>query len=184
MKKIILLCIMSLVCSIGIQAQTDKKELTKKEKKEAQAALDMSLYNEAKSAMENKSFVLEADRVIFKRGVTAYVTSSTNFVAVEGDRATVQVAFNIPASGPNGIGGITVEGTPSSYKIKEDKKGNVTLTMSVSGVGISAQVTIRLTEGNNNATVDIYPNFNSNRMTLTGSLIPFENSRIFKGRSL
>ena len=40
-----------------------------------------------------------------------------------------------------------------------------------------------LTDGGNNATVTISPNFNSNTMTLSGNLVPLEQSNIFKGRS-
>ena len=89
----------------------------------------------------------------------------------------------IPASGPNGLGGVTVDGNVSGYKIKTDKKGTMYLTMSVMGVGISAQVSITLPHGSNNATVDIRPNFNSNRLTLSGELLPLDKSNVFKGRS-
>lgn len=135
------------------------------------------------SSIENKAFTLEADRVIFKRGRNAFVSSNTNFVMVDGDKSSVQVAFNIPASGPNGLGGVTVDGNVSGYKIKTDKKGSIYLTMSVMGVGISAQVSITLPYGSNNATVDIRPNFNSNRLTLSGEILPLDKSNIFKGRS-
>ena len=40
-----------------------------------------------------------------------------------------------------------------------------------------------VTNGGNNATVTISPNFNSNTMTLSGSLLPLNQSNIFKGRS-
>lgn len=52
------------------------------------------------------------------------------------------------------------------------------------GTGISAQVNIRLDKGSNNASVDISPNFNSNRFTLTGSLLPLTKANVFKGTSL
>ena len=96
----------------------------------------------------------------------------------------MQVAFNIPASGPNGLGGVTVDGNVSGYKIKTDKKGSIYLTMSVMGVGISAQVSITLPYGSNNATVDILPNFNSSHMTLSGQILPLKKANVFKGRSL
>ena len=51
------------------------------------------------------------------------------------------------------------------------------------GIGISAQIFLTLTNGGNNATVTISPNFNSNTMTLSGSLLPLNQSNIFKGRS-
>lgn len=52
------------------------------------------------------------------------------------------------------------------------------------GTGISARVDITLYEGSNKATVSITPNFNSNRMTLNGVIVPIEKSSVFKGRSL
>ena len=184
MKKIILLVFVSLFCCIDYsQAQTTEKKMTRQEKKEAQKAMEQALFEEARQAIENKAFTLEADRVIFKRGRNAFVSSNTNFVMVDDDRASVQVAFNIPASGPNGLGGVTVDGNVSGYKIKTDKKGTMYLTMSVMGVGISAQVSITLPHGSNNATVDIRPNFNSNRLTLSGELLPLDKSNVFKGRS-
>ena len=63
---------------------------------------------------------MEADHVVFKYGNMAYVNSNTNFVSVKGDKAVVQVAFNIPVSGPNGIGGVTVDGSVSDYEVKTD----------------------------------------------------------------
>ena len=181
MKKIILLVFVTLFCCVDYsQAQTTEKKMTRQEKKEAQKAMEQALFEEARQAIENKAFTLEADRVIFKRGRNAFVSSNTNFVMVDDDRASVQVAFNIPASGPNGLGGVTVDGNVSGYKIKTDKKGPMYLTMSV---GISDQVSITLPHRSNNATVDIRPNFNSNRLTLSGELLPLDKSNVFKGRS-
>ena len=45
-------------------------------------------------ALKNKQFVLEANQVIFRNGMSAFVTSNTNFVLMNGNRATVQTAFN------------------------------------------------------------------------------------------
>ena len=121
---------------------------------------------------------------MFKYGTTAFVSPNTNFVAVKGNKAVVQVAFNIPISGPNGLGGITVNGNISGYKQTTDKKGNISVSMNVMGVGISAQGNIRLNKGSNNASVDISPNFNSNNFSLTGSLLPMAKANVFKGNSL
>ncbi|WP_300728037.1 DUF4251 domain-containing protein [uncultured Bacteroides sp.] len=185
MKKIFCLLITMLMIGISnIQAQESQQKLTREEKKALQARTDSLQFCEAVKAIENKCFTLEADQVIFKRGRNAYVNSNTNFIMVKDDNAVVQVSFNIPVSGPNGLGGITVEGNITSYKVKKDKKGNLTLSMNVQGVGISANVSIRMPKGNNQANVDILPNFHSNRLSLRGIVLPSENSRIFKGRSL
>ena len=184
MKKIILLVFVTLFCCIDYsQAQTTEKKMTRQEKKEAQKAMEQALFEEARQAIENKAFTLEADRVIFKRGRNAFVSSNTNFVMVDGDKSSVQVAFNTVYPGPNGIGGVTVDGTTSDMKITTDKKGNVNCQFSIQGIGISAQIFITLTNGGNNASVTISPNFNSNTMTLSGNLVPLDQSSIFKGRS-
>ena len=138
----------------------------------------------AVEAVNARTFTLEADQVVFKYGQTAYVTSNTNFVSVEGEDAVVQVAFNIPAAGPNGLGGVTVDGKVSSYEVKTDKRGTLYLSMNVMGTGISARLDISMTKGTNNATVTITPNFNSNRMTLSGEILPTYKSTVFKGRSI
>jgi len=171
MKKLSILSMLLLFISMGnIQAQTVKEE-SRKQKKAEQELLDQMFFDEAKQAIEMKNFILEADHVMFKYGTTAFVSPNTNFVAVKGNKAVVQVAFNIPISGPNGLGGITVN-------------GNISVSMNVMGVGISAQVNIRLNKGSNNASVDISPNFNSNNFSLTGSLLPMAKANVFKGNSL
>ena len=96
----------------------------------------------------------------------------------------MQIAFNGPFSGPNGLGGVTVDGTASNIKMSKDKRGNINFSMDVHGIGVSAQVFIQLTNDNNDASVTVSPNFNSNRITLTGKLLPVEKSNIFKGRSI
>ena len=144
---------------------------------------DMAAYQQAVQALKNKQFVLEANQVIFRNGMSSFVTSNTNFVLMNGNRATLQTAFNTPYPGPNGIGGVTVDGSTSDMQITTDKRGNVNCQFSIQGIGISAQIFISLTNGGNNATVTISPNFNSNTMTLSGNLVPLDQSNIFKGRS-
>ena len=186
MKKFIALVALVLVsASTLMYAQESQRDIRRADRKaqrdaerarlkaEEQAA-DQVAYQQAVQAIKDKQFVLEADQVIFKRGQTAFVSSNTNFV---------QVAFNTPYPGPNGIGGVTVDGTTSDVKVTTDKRGNVNCNFSVQGIGISAQVFITLTNGGNNATVTINPNFNSNTLTLSGNLVPLNQSDVFKGRS-
>lgn len=142
------------------------------------------MFDEAKQAIDNKTFVLEADQVVFKRGETAFVSSNTNFVAVKKDNAVVQVAFNIPVSGPNGIGGVTVTGGISNYKMSTNKRGDIQISMNVMGTAISAQVNMTLYNGSDNATVEVSPNFSSNRFTLNGRLVPMQKANVYKGQSL
>lgn len=94
------------------------------------------MYVKAEKAISKKDFTLEADKVVFKYGQTAFVNTNTNFVSVKGDKSVVQVALNIPVSGPNGLGGITLDGNVSNYEVQKDKKGNIHVSMNVMGTGI------------------------------------------------
>ena len=195
MKKFIVLMAVALMATISnevfaqtetVDSLTNPKALRDAERarqKAAQEIEESAAYAEAVKALEEKQFVLEADQVIFKRGETAYVNTNTNFVLVNQNRGTVQVAFNTHFAGPNGIGGVTVDGTVSGVKMKTDKRGNVTYSFSIMGTGISAQVFMTLVNGDNEATVSISPNFNSQTLTLRGKIISLEQSNIFKGRS-
>lgn len=102
-------------------------------------------------------------------------------MSVHGDQAVVQIAFNVPAAGPNGLGGITVQGSVSGYRVTTDKTGNVYVAMNVMGTAISATVNITLYNGGNQASVTVNPNFNSNQLTLNGQLIPSSQSTVFQG---
>lgn len=195
MKKFIVLMAVALMATIsnGVFAQTETadsltnpkalRDAERARQKAAQEIEESAAYAEAVKALEEKQFVLEADQVIFKRGETAYVNTNTNFVLVNQNRGTVQVAFNTHFAGPNGIGGVTVDGTVSGVKMKTDKRGNVTYSFSIMGTGISAQIFMTLVNGDNEATVSISPNFNSQTLTLRGKIISLEQSNIFKGRS-
>lgn len=114
MKRVLLLLAV-LLFSAGsgtMMAQQDKaaekaaKKAEKEARKAAEEAENMALFEQAVQALNDKDFVLEADRVEFKRGRFVYVTPSTNFVSMDGNRATIQLAFNGAYAGPNGIGGI------------------------------------------------------------------------------
>lgn len=171
-------------------AQESSREIRKAERdaerakmKAEENAANALAYQQAVQALKDKQFVLEADQVIFRNGQSAFVSTTTNFVMMNEQRATVQIAFNTAYPGPNGIGGVTVDGTASDMQMTTDKRGNVNCNFSVQGIGISAQVFISLTNGGNNATVTVNPNFNSNTLTLNGNLVPLNQSDVFKGRS-
>lgn len=128
MKRVLLLLAVLLFSAGTMMAQQDKaaekaaKKAEKEAKKAAEAAEQMALFEQGVQALKEKDFVLEAERVEFKRGQFVYVTPSTNFVSMKGDRATIQLAFNTAAAGPNGIGGITVDGSASNIEMKTDKR--------------------------------------------------------------
>ena len=139
---------------------------------------------QAIAAMRNQDFVLQIDNVTFSNGNTVYVNSNINFLSVKGDRAVVQISPSNFAPGPNGLGGVTVDGIISGYQIMTDKKGRVNLTYNVSGIGLNAQIEVYIVPGSSSAQATVYPNFNSNTLWISGTVVPYENADIMEGSSL
>lgn len=154
------------------------------ERREINELTDSIAGVQAAAAVLNRDFVLEADQVTFKNGNTVFVNSSTTFISVKGNRAVVQISPSNFSSGPNGVGGVTVDGSISGMQRMVDKKGRTTLSFNVMGIGINAQIEIYMTPGTNQASATIYPNFNSNTVWVEGEIVPYENSDVFEGMSL
>ena len=172
------------LCVFSIFSQNkDNSQMTKEEKRAIEKQEQQALFYAAEKAIQNRSFVMEADKIEFKRGNFAYVSPTTNFVSLEGDYAMVQLSFNTSRSGANGIGGITVDGKASNIEVKTDKKGNVRLKMDVSGKAISAVVEIKLQKDSNKAHAFVYPNFNGENISFSGTLLPSSESSVFKART-
>ena len=152
--------------------------------REMNALVDSIAGVQAAAAVQNRDFVLEADQVTFKNGNTVFVNSNTTFISVKGNKAVVQISPSNFASGPNGVGGVTVSGTISGMQRMVDKKGRTTVSFNVMGIGINAQIEIYMTPGTNRASATIYPNFNSNTVWIEGDIVPYENSDVFEGSSL
>ena len=193
MKKVLFLTTLLLLSfTVTTFAQTSKearaarREALKKERearKALEAQQDSLAYFKAVEALKEGAFVLEADNVTFPNGITRYVSSNTNYVQVDNGEGILQTAFTNFAynPGPNGLGGVTVEGNISGLKMKEDKDGNYYYNYTIQGVAVSATIFITLTGGTNQASVSISPNFNSNNMNMTGRLLPLDESDVFQG---
>lgn len=155
-----------------------------KQKSKEQEQESAELIFSACSFLTEQNFVVEADQIIFKRGQSAFVNATTNFISLIDGEATVQIAsHHLLSGGLNGIGGITVEGRASGIECKTDKKGRTFFKMNVMGAGISAIVEINMIGGDNKATVTVIPNFSSQRITLMGKILPADLSQVFKGRA-
>ena len=149
-----------------------------------QAVLDTLAWLQAGQALRDSSFVVEADAVTFKYGTRVQVNSTTNFISMEGDRAVIQISPSYVYGGPNGVGGITVDGVVSNVSLTSDKKGRIHYSMYVTGRAVSATVSISMTPGSNRAVVVVSPTFNSNDVRLEGYLVPAGHSRVFEGTTL
>ena len=159
------------------------ERLRKRAQEERQIIRDDYIqFVQAINAIRNGSWALEASNVTFNNGVTRFVTASTNFVSVDDGQAVVQTAFNNSnINSPNGLGGITLEGRVIGEELKMDKEGNVYYNYSIQGADISATVNVVVTANSNQATATVKPNFNSNQMTLSGYIYPYDTAGVIEG---
>ncbi len=151
--------------------------------KKAIAAEQQQLFDQAVQCLKDGSFVIEVDQLIFPRGLTKFVSSLTNFVSMNQGKAVIQIATSYFSPGPNGVGGITVEGNVSNVTMSTSKRGIVYYNFLDQGIAVSATVNVQLSGDGNRATVTIYPNFNNNNLTMTGTIVPYEDSRVFQGQT-
>lgn len=118
-----------------LQQWKDSVETARLIARQERHLMDSVTHINAKNALQGKEFVLESDELTWKHGEHGYVNSTTNFIALHNGKATVQISPFQSGGGPNGVGGITVEGTPTGLKMKTDKKGITRLFMNVTGNG-------------------------------------------------
>ena len=154
------------------------------EDRQLRALADSMASVQARAALRNQDFVLQADNIQFRNGNTVFVNSSTNFISVKGNRAVVQISPSNFSAGPNGVGGVTVDGMVTDQQVRTDSKGRITFSMNVMGIGINAQVEIYMYPDSNQASATVYPNFNANTVWIQGTLVPYENARVIEGSSL
>lgn len=162
---------------------TPEQKAAKAAQKELEARQMAAEHARVVEAFKNMDFVLEADRLTFRRGETVNVPSTINFISAIDGKTTVQLG-SYRGFGANGVGGITVEGKASDIRFKTNKNGVVEMNMRVSGVGISAEVKITLFGDTNQATAIVQPNLNANRITLNGTMHPASESKVYKGSVL
>jgi len=196
MKKALMLSIalLTLLCygnNISAQDFGEQSTMTRQETrkaaraahKKAVAAQQLKDFQKAVEAIKSGSFVIEVDQLLFPRGNSKFVSSLTNFISMNEGKAVIQIATSYFNPGPNGLGGITVEGTVSDITMSTDKKGFVYYNFLVQGMFVSASVNIQLLGNGNRTTVTVYPNFNNNNLTMTGVVVPYSESDVFQGQT-
>ena len=194
MKRILCIAVLaSILCSGVMMAQSTRQErreawkearaIRRAEAKQWEAIEDSAAFQKALDALKAGNWVMEADNVVFRNGMLRYVSSNTNYVAVQNGKGTVQTAFNNFIYSPNGLGGVTVQGNVSDQQISRDKHGNAFMNFSIFGGAISATLNLTLTVGTNEASIYISPNFNGNTLTMNGTLVPYDEATVFEGIS-
>ncbi len=169
-----------LIASATTYGQENDKKAKKQAKKEAKAQLEQQRTALLAQAIDSSTFVLEADRLQSRKGSTVNVSSTLNFIAVDGKEAFIQIGSNYVA-GYNGVGGISVDAKITKLDVnKNEKKGSYLIRlMCMSSVGtfdisISSNPDGQITS----ATVS---SMGRGKLTYQGQLVPLWQSTVYKG---
>ena len=196
--SIILLAVVTICCvgtaqaqrvggkEIEVRVQTSaEQDGSKRGSKREQRAIEKEIaYQSALGLVRSRNFVMEANKLSMPDGSSLAVFSDVNYVMMKGDRAVVQSTPGI-SGGPNGMGGITLEGMVVDLRETVDKRGNLSLKFTVMSTGGSAEVELKLLTGGNSANATITPKMRTtNRVIMFGRIVDPEKSRVFKGFSM
>lgn len=183
MKHIIKNVLMALIVAVsatGVFAQDtqQKDEPTRKEKRAIERE---HLYQLNKQMLESRSFVLESDYLQNRYGMRIPVSSTINFVRVDGDEAVIQIGSNTRV-GSNGVGGITAKGRITKWELKENEKKK-TFDLSMYVLTSIGMYDINMSIGNYGADARL-TGMRPGNLTFSGDMVAIEESAVYEGRSL
>jgi hypothetical protein len=187
MKKCIILILMSLVVlsaysqeENSVDSKTTKK-LTKQQKLEQRRTEEEATAKLVDLMVEQRRFVIEANYLSNQTGERIIVNSNLNFIVVDSSKITIQIASTTGIGGPNGMGGVTTEGSISSFEVKKIGK-----TKSNYAIRLFTMTTL----GSFDIFLNISPNGNADaslsgttrgKLNYHGVIVPIKKSRVFKG---
>ena len=187
-KRIILLSL-SLLITFGCFSQVEEavdireqKQLRRTARKEERKAEEEKALALTKQLINTRKFVLIADYIGNKTGNKVPVSQTINFLKIDTSYCVIQIG-SMNSIGYNGVGGITAEGTISSFKTTTNKKGNsYTLTLVTNtNIGTYDIVIFVNAFGNADATIT---GTTYGALKYYGRLVPIEDARTYQGRSL
>jgi hypothetical protein len=175
---IILLMTLAVMAQGQVSLTREEKKALRKEQKQQYEAM---LVKNTTEAIKSGCFVLKADQIRGRRGAMMMVNPTINFVAVQKDEAFVQLG-SPSGMGYNGVGGITLRGRITSMKVEQDiKNGAYRIFMNTLGPSGSLSIIMRVNATGEMASALVQSTWGS-RVDFDGILVPWEGTRIFKGR--
>ena len=151
-------------------AQQTGQKLTRQEKKDLKKVKAEAAFEEAKQAIIDEVFVLEANTILDSYGEASNVSSNLNFLLMVDEKLYIQLTNSgqiMPLA--NAIGGFTLKTFPSAYEVTEDKKGNIKVKIITTGNSGSYVIWITLFKGSRTASAEV-------SQTGTGSNLKFKGS--------
>lgn len=191
--KITIAWLFLLLLATGAAAQSPAdRRAERQQQKEKQARLDDVQHRNAVRALEQRSFILQADRLYFKGGGMTTIEPKTNFLILDKDKVTVQVSFE-----RYGGRGVALQGDVVRIREKQDRKGRLSYRIDISSTERSlTRVNLILNAESDQAMAVVYSdsnyntfgsklaNYNDRYITLEGELKPLENNDILQRKPL
>ena len=184
MKKLVtIISIMLLAGFLSAQeAKVGNVNITRTSIDSTKLKLDDFNFENLTNILGNKSFVLEANTINDKWGNQKFVNNLINFVMVDSTLSTIQVGNDF-AIGANGVGGVTVKGKISGWKIKKDEKKKSFLISFTVSTPISLYDAFINVYGDGNASATI-SGMTSSKITFRGQIVSLDNSKVYVGSHL
>lgn len=156
------------------------------EQKAAEQRIDSIASALAVKNLEACCFLIPAENVNFgNRATVATDNRHTNFLAADGEKCIVQISsMSNPRPGPNGLGGISVEGQIKLLRQNIDKHGTRTFEYTIKGGAVSGRIIITLPKNSVRATARMSGNFNSGNITMMGDVKPYDKLEMTVGRTI
>ena len=184
--KTTLTALLLLLFATGASAQQEvqlsrqeRKAIRQEQKKQEEAMLA----HNTSAALQAGQFVLKADQLRSRTGLTVNVNPTINFIAVEGKDAYVQVA-SPSGVGLNGLGGVTLKGKITSMDIsKSDKNGFYSISMNTMGNAGHLTIAMNVNRTGEIASATVMTNYGG-RIEMNGELVPWTGTgkTIYKGQ--
>ncbi|MEP1096904.1 MAG: DUF4251 domain-containing protein [Cyclobacteriaceae bacterium] len=186
MKKarIILIALLMVGLSSFVEAQTDRNttEATvskRAEKKQHKNDLADAQFLEMVRLADQESLVLEANTLRGATGKSVQVFAD-NFIKIDNDQFVFQTA--VPGRvGANGLGGITVDGVVTDYKVIIQPRGTVIVRANVD-THILGQATLTIRMRGNYSRATFMNNF-GRTISFVGPVSSVDNAEVFTGLS-
>lgn len=154
------------------------KELRKQKKKERTELFELQK-KEGSALIEERDFVLQAERLRGKNSLSRNVSNQINFIKIDGDNLTVQFGDLFAGNGRNGLGGVTYDGTIKRLESVDLGEGkSFTTSIQFSAPFLNSVATINISVRGNQARAAFWSN--GQVLNFEGFYYSNENSSIQK----
>lgn len=152
------------------------RDTTAREKKQLERELKQERSEQARQALENQKFVLEADRLTMPRGYSFLLRGKNNFVMFNEDTGTVQYTLDHAAAGQSGPGNRTFSGKLDEVTHWTKANGEQVYRYVLSG-GLDGVIDLVLFPGDNFARAVVG---GENRTVFWGRVVSLEESEAYR----